>query len=70
MTFPADTMSSLGVGEGPRARINGFCSVPGSAVGRGVCVGAGVSVGGRELEKGIIEAKDACMKVFASFEEK
>lgn len=23
---------------------------------------------GRELEKGIIEAKDACMKVFASFE--
>jgi hypothetical protein len=25
---------------------------------------------GRELEKGIIEAKDACMKVFASFEEK
>lgn len=25
---------------------------------------------GRELEKGIIAAKDACMKVFASFEEK
>jgi len=45
ITSPADMTESVGRGEGAKARIKGLDSVPGSAVARGVCVGARVGSG-------------------------